>query len=315
MLERECRLVMAVSLRARGDGERECRLSTVATSAPIPERAIDFDLPNHGISIDRVELFNDDRGGWLKPAMGRGQHSGALGRVNHLEPGSLRPSGALFTSTENAVESSGSSPWVVTLGDEYNPLAACYGVSDGNDCPPPAAHPGRWGLDHVQPVTALELTGALSGLPLSRGRAGGDGDTVLARLLLGEPFLLFGHVFLGGAHDGFHLVDTTGKGLFESDGAPCESVPFSELSGNIAFCEIGGFIGRSVQRVFDRVWKGVLPESVEVIFELFNWSHIQYNFEQKLHLHVDFNTGEERKRQENESKNMDFGDFLGGYGV
>ena len=282
---------MAVSLRARGDGERECRLGTGATSAPIPEGAIDLDLPNHGIAINRVELFDNYRGGCLKPAMGRGPHSGTLGRVNHLELGSLRPSGALFASTENAVESSGSSPWVVALGDEDNPAAACYGVSDGNDRPPPPAHLGRGGLDHVQPVTALELAGALPGLPLSRCRAGGDGDTVLARLFLGEPFLLFGHVFLGGAHDGFHLVDTTGKGLFESDGASCERVPFSELSGNIAFCEIGGFVGRGVQCVFDRIGKGVLPESVEVIFELFNRSHIQYNFEQKLHLHVDLNTG------------------------
>jgi hypothetical protein len=262
-----------------------------ATSAPISERAIDFDLSNHGIAINRVELFDDYRGGRFEPAMRRGPHSGTLSRINHLELGTLRPSGSLFTSTENAVESCGSSPWVVTLGDEYNPLAACYGISDGNDCSTPPAHPGRGGLDHVQPVAALELSGALSSSPLSRGRAGGDGDTVLAGLLLGEPFFLFGHVFLGGAHDGFHLVDTTGKGLFESDGAPCERVPFSELSGNIAFCEIGGFIGRGVQRVPDGIGEGVLPETVEVIFELFNRSHIQYNFEQKLHLHVDLNTG------------------------
>ena len=273
------------------DCERECRLGTGATSAPISERAIDFDLPNHGIAINRVELFDNYRGGRFEPAMRRCPHSGALGRVDHLELGTLRPSGAFFASTEDAIESGGPSPRVVTLGDEYNPLAACYGVSDGNDCPPPAAHPGRWWLDHIQPVATLELAGSPPSLPLSCGRAGGYGDTVLAGLLLSETLLLLGHVFLGGAHHTFHLVDTTGKGLFESDGASCERVPFSELSGNIAFCEIGGFVGRGVQRVFDRIGEGVLPEFVEVIFELFNRLEIHYNFEQKLHLHVDLNTG------------------------
>jgi hypothetical protein len=270
---------------------RECRHGTGATSAPISERAIDLDLSNHGIAINRVELLYDDRGGRFEPAMRRCSHSGTFGRVDHLELGTLRPSGAFFASTEDAVESGGSPPWVITLGDEYNPAAACYGVSDGNDRPPSPAHPGRRGLDHVQPVAALELSGALSSLTLSSGRTGGDGDTVLAGLLLSEPFLLLGHVFLGGAHDGFHLVNTAGKGLFESDGAPCERVPFSELSGNIAFCEIGGFVGSGVKRVPDGIEKGVLPEFVQVIFELFNRPHIQYNFEQKLHLHVDLNTG------------------------
>jgi hypothetical protein len=286
----KCRPVMAVSLRARGDGEGKCRLGTGATSAPVQERAIDLDLPNHGISINRVELFGDYRGGRLKPAMGIGSHGGTLGRVNHLELGSLRPSRAIFASTEDAVETGGASPWVIALGEEHDSVAALHGVPDGNYRSPSPAHPGRGGFYHVQPVTALELTGSLPSLPLSSGRAGGDGDTMLARLLLGEPFLLFGHVFLGGAHDGFHLVDTTCKGLLESDGSFCECISLCELPGNIAFCEIGGFIGRSVQRVFYRVWKGVLPESVQVIFELFNRPHICYNFEQKLHLHVDFNT-------------------------
>lgn len=269
----------------------KCRPGTVATSAPIPERAIDFDLPNHGISIDRVELFNDDRHGRFEPAMRRGPHSGALGRVDHLEFGPLRPSGAFFLFAENPIESRWAPPWIMALGDEDNPAATIHRLSDGHNSPSFTPYSHRWRSYFVQPVSLLDFPGALPGLSLVCGRAGGDGDPVATTTGLNKPLLLLGHVLLGRAHYSFHLVNVPGTGFFEFNGSSGKCVPFCELSANIPLSQAVGLVGRIVQRVPDGIGKGVLPEFVQVIFELFNRSHIQYNFEQKLHLHVDLNTG------------------------
>lgn len=302
---------MAVSLRSSGVVRRrrrpelraipQCRPGTGATLAPIPKRPIFLDLLFQGMGVDLIKVLSNHLGGRLEPFMTPRIHGRFINRVDHIDFSPLWESSFCFFSALNFIEPD--SPRL-SRHPEYRPKAVFYRVLHHSNKPLPGFLVlfvvfGREPLgdsDTGELVRSPNRTSPYPRLPLTGGSGGWDGHPMLTGLASGEPLLLFGHVLLGGAHHAFHLVDTAGKGLFVPDGAPCERVPFCELSGNIAFCEIGGFVGRGIQRVSDSIREGVLPEFVQVIFELFNRPHIHYNFEQKLHLYGDLITGKHREK-------------------